>query len=98
MRASRYIVASCMFPFAHNQFVPLCSLQIRGARMGRIKAIDISWMMLVITVAFILTAWTMIVVVVTLILPHAFHLNTTWPVAALAWVAPILPYLSKRLR
>jgi len=66
--------------------------------MGRMGSIDQSVGMMFITVAFILTTWTLVVVAVTVILPHAFHLKTPWPVVALAWVAPILPYLSKRLR
>jgi len=70
--------------------------------MGRMRGIDQSFVMMLISVAFILTSWTLAVVVMTLILPRAFHLNTPWPVVALAWVAPILalggPYLWKRLR
>jgi hypothetical protein len=70
--------------------------------MGRMRGIDQSRGMMLITVAFIVTSWTLAVVVMTVILPHLFHLNVPWPVVALAWVAPVLalggPYLSKRLR
>jgi hypothetical protein len=54
--------------------------------------------MMFITLAFILAAWTLAVIVVTVILPHAFHLKTLWPLVALAWVAPTLPSLSKRFK
>jgi hypothetical protein len=66
--------------------------------MGRMRGVDQSFGMMLITVAFILTSWTLAVVVMTVILPRAFHLNTPWPAVALAWVAPSLPYFWKRLR
>jgi hypothetical protein len=70
--------------------------------MGRMRGIDQSVGMMLITVAFILTSWTLAVVVMMVILPHAFHLHMPWPAVALAWVAPILalggPYLWKLLR
>jgi len=74
----------------------------RDSSMGRGRGIDQSSGMMLITVAFILTSWTLAVVLITVVLPHAFNLNTPWPVVALAWVAPILalggPYLWKRIR
>jgi hypothetical protein len=74
----------------------------RGSSMGRRRGLDQSLGMMLITVAFIFTSWTLAVVVIMVILPHAFHLNTPWPLVALMWVAPILalggPYLWKRLR
>jgi hypothetical protein len=66
--------------------------------MGRIRGIDPSVGMMLITLAFILAAWTLAVVVVTVTLPHAFHSKTHWPLVALVWVAPTLPSLSRRLR
>jgi hypothetical protein len=64
------------------------------------KYSDTSSLMLVITVAFILAVWTLIVAVVTVILPYAFDLKAPWPLIALAWSAPFLvlggPFVWKR--
>ena len=62
------------------------------------KDIDPDSWMLVITVGFFVTVWTLVVVIVAVVLPNALHLKTPWPLVALAWVAPVLPYLWKRLR
>jgi hypothetical protein len=62
------------------------------------RVIDTGSWMLIITVAFILTLWTIVVLIIAVIVPYAFQLRTPWRLVALAWVAPILPYLSRRLR
>jgi hypothetical protein len=66
------------------------------------RALDPSRSMLVITVAFILTAWTLVIVSVTVILPHILRLKAPWSIVVLAWVSPLLalggPHLWRRMR
>lgn len=62
------------------------------------RGIDQSVGMMLITLAFLFISWTLAVVVMTVILPHVFHLEVPWAIVVLAWVAPGLPYLSKQRR